>query len=159
MVGDGVSTYCMQNSRPRTEVPGPEASPGLVSPPFCVVLSFMLMYHRCIDHSMHRAAYHFIKALGVSSLTTTKQKFRTATHENLNIDGEDGDGWSDTENINDDDEDINTLMDVNASPNDVEAMLATTTVDYDCYGAPDLAIFPLTILSSFDFAISSCHPM
>jgi hypothetical protein len=92
----------------------------------------MLMYLRCIDHSMHRAAYHFIKALSVPSLTTTKRNFRTAACENLNINDEDGDGWSDTENVADDDEeDISTSMDVDASPDDVEAMLATTTVDYD----------------------------
>jgi hypothetical protein len=49
----------------------------------------------------------------------------------LNINGEDDDRWSNTENIDDDDEDINTSMDVDVSPNDIEAMLATTTVDYD----------------------------
>jgi hypothetical protein len=89
----------------------------------------MLMYLRCIDHSMHRAAYHFIKALSIPSLMTTKRNFRTAA---CNINDEDGDGWSDTENIADDDEeDISTSMDIDASPDDVEAMLATTTVDYD----------------------------
>jgi hypothetical protein len=86
----------------------------------------------CIDHSMHRAAYHFIKALGAPSFRTAKRKHRTTTHES--IDDEDDDGWShwsDREDVDDDDEDINTSMDVDASSNDVDAMLATTTVDYD----------------------------
>jgi hypothetical protein len=97
--------------------------------PFSVVLSFMLTYFRCIDHSMHRAAYHFIKALDVPSLTRTKRNLRIVAREN--IDDEDGDEWSDAENVDNDDEDINTSTDVDASPDDVEAMLATTTVDYD----------------------------
>jgi hypothetical protein len=88
----------------------------------------------CIDHSMHRSAYHFIKALGAPSIRTTKRKRRTTTRENTDDNDNDDDGWSrwsDREDVEDNDEDINTSMDVDASSNDVEAMLATTAVDYD----------------------------
>ena len=45
--------------------------------------------NRCIDHSMHRAAFHFIKALGIPSLMKTKKTLRTRTAEDDDMEAED----------------------------------------------------------------------
>jgi hypothetical protein len=69
---------------------------------------------------MHRAAFHFIQALGIPSLT--KKKKKQVRHE------ED----SDSEDANADDEvDVNVSMDVDASADDLKAMAATMVVDFE----------------------------
>lgn len=78
---------------------------------------------RCIDHSMHRAAYHFIKELGVSSTRKGKHKAKTLVTE-----GDDAESEGDH---SDDDAEIDTSMDIEASADDAEAMKATTIVDFD----------------------------
>ena len=82
---------------------------------------------RCIDHSMHRAAYHFIKALGIPSLTKTRRKTSqgSADDENPNgvIQAKDNEG--------EDEADINTSIDIDASADDAEAMEATMVVNFD----------------------------
>ena len=40
-----------------------------------------MIQYRCIDHSMHHAAYYFIKTLSISSLTKTKHKSDTAADD------------------------------------------------------------------------------
>src|SRR5260370_29610405 len=76
---------------------------------------------------MHHAAYHFIKALGIPSLTKTRRKtsWGGADDENPNgvIQAED--------NKEEDKADIDTSMDIDASTDDAEAMAATMVVDFD----------------------------
>jgi hypothetical protein len=64
---------------------------------------------------MHRAAYHFIKALGISSLSR-KQKQKQG---------------ADDEEDDDDGTDIDVSMDIEASADDVEAMADTMVVDFE----------------------------
>jgi len=73
---------------------------------------------RCIDHSMHRAAYHFIKALGISSLSRKRKRKQGAE------DDEEGDEEGD-------EMDIDVSMDIEASADDVEAMADTMVVDFE----------------------------
>lgn len=61
---------------------------------------------------MHRAAYHFIKALSIPSIARKRQQTGGA---------EDGD----------DKADIDVSMDIEASADDVEAMAETLIVDFD----------------------------
>jgi hypothetical protein len=75
---------------------------------------------------MHRAAFHFIKALGIPSLTKTKKTLRTRAAEN-DDDTED----PEDEDTEDEDADIDVSMDLEASADDPEAMAATTIVDFD----------------------------
>jgi hypothetical protein len=71
---------------------------------------------------MHRAAYHFIKALGVPSKMKIKRKIhRNDAHEP-------GDEGEEDEN-EEDDIDVSTAIEADAD--DTEAMAATTVVDYD----------------------------
>ena len=84
-----------------------------------------MIYYRCIDHSMHRAAYHFIKALSISSLTSTKSKLHTAEKDQ---DGPgDGDG-DESEMLYDD---VNVSLKIEAAADDVKAMASTTLVSFD----------------------------
>ena len=86
-----------------------------------------LNHRRCIDHSIHHAAYSFIKALGVPSLTTVKHKLaRTAG----DVDTERGHDTKD-DSVEEDDSDIDVSMEIEADPADPETMAATTIVDYD----------------------------
>jgi hypothetical protein len=64
---------------------------------------------------MHRAAYHFIKALGVSSLTRKSQRKHGA-----NLDGDE-----------EDEADVDVSMNIEASADDAEAMADTMVVDFD----------------------------
>ena len=70
---------------------------------------------------MHRATYHFLKALHIPSLTATRRNIHRAKGGE-----EDGDDDDD----NDDDNDIDVSLEIEASANDVEAMLSTTVVDF-----------------------------
>lgn len=78
---------------------------------------------------MHRAAYHFIKALGVPSLMKTKRKLTrkggAEDEEDNEADGQDDEGEGE------DEADIDVSLDVEASADDAEAMAGTTIVDYD----------------------------
>jgi hypothetical protein len=94
---------------------------------------------------MHRAAFHFIKALGVPQRVTGKGKRRKGA-EDSDDDVVDGDGDEDADakkDVNDedndangvddeeDDPDIDLSMDVDASANDAEAMAETLMVDFE----------------------------
>ena len=75
---------------------------------------------------MHRAAYHFIKALGIPTLSKTKRK-TSAAAENANVDEDEvlNDGEEE-----EDEADIDTSLEIDASPDDAEAMAATMVVDF-----------------------------
>ena len=79
---------------------------------------------------MHRAAYSFIKALGVPSLKTVKRKISTTAggHEAESGHETEDDGF---EELEDDEADIDVSMEIEVDPDDAEAMAATTIVDYD----------------------------
>lgn len=83
----------------------------------------VIIHYRCIDHSMHRAAYHFIKALGISSLTTTKSKLHSTDSENQ-------DGDEDNLEMQEDD-DIDVSLEIEAAADDIEAMTSTTSVSFE----------------------------
>ena len=84
---------------------------------------------------MHRAAYHFIKALGIPSLRKTKKTLKTWVAESdhdmeaENLENDDDDDEDADEDVNDADVDVS--MDLKASADDLEAMAATTIVDFD----------------------------
>ena len=78
---------------------------------------------------MHRAAFHFIKALGVPSQVT-----RTGKHKEVGNSSNIGDEEAD-------DTDIDTSMDLEASVNDTEAMAETLIVDFK----PGDTYLPLSI--------------
>ena len=70
---------------------------------------------RRVDHSMHRAAYHFLKALNIPSLRMTKRNLCTTE-------------LNDDEELNDD---IDVSLDIEAAADDVEAMASSTIVDFE----------------------------
>ena len=81
---------------------------------------------------MHRAAFHFIRELSVPSTRKGKYKSR-AEDEDANVsevedevDGGDTEGYL----MGDDDPDIDTSMDIDASADDADTMMATTVVDF-----------------------------
>src|SRR5258708_39847894 len=74
---------------------------------------------------MHRAAYHFIKALGISSITKRKQKGRAKVKEW----DDDNDGADDSDE--EDEADVDVSMDIEASADDAEAMADTMMVDFE----------------------------
>jgi hypothetical protein len=76
----------------------------------------------CIDHAMHRAAYHFIKALGIPSISKKRTKTRAE---------DDNDGEPEEDGQVDDDADIDVSMDIEASADDPEAMESTTVVEFE----------------------------
>ena len=82
---------------------------------------------------MHRAAFHFIKALGVPSRVTGKRKRSRKDAENGDDENDDGTEDDDAAKIGDeeDDADIDISMDVDASANDAEAMAETLLVDFE----------------------------
>jgi hypothetical protein len=97
---------------------------------------------------MHRAAFHFIKALGVPSWVTGKRKHSQKGAEEddnasdiygdkevddieSNIDEEDIDIDGNIGDKEVDDADLATSMDVEASASDVEAMAETLVVDFE----------------------------
>jgi hypothetical protein len=69
---------------------------------------------------MHRAAYHFIKALGIPSTTKIKRKLHQS-------DGQEDEGEAEEE----EEDDIDVSMAIEADTDDAEAMAATTVVDFD----------------------------
>ena len=97
---------------------------------FCRSLYFYILYFtidvafRCIDHSIHRAAYHFIKAFGVPSLTNSKQKL---AQKKL-----DAQETPEVEVGNEDDRgDIDVSLEIDATAIDTEAMLDATVTSFD----------------------------
>jgi hypothetical protein len=71
---------------------------------------------------MHRAAYHFIKALGIPTLTKTKRKTSQESAADENANGDEGE---------EDEADIDTSLEIDASADDAEAMAATIVVDFE----------------------------
>ena len=110
---------------------------------------------------MHRAAFHFIKALSVPSQVTWTGK-RKCTQKGA----EDDDNPKDDDPKDDDNEtdntDINVSMDVDASADNVEAMAETLAIDFepgDTVGKL-LAFVNQVWMSSEDFCkylAHSCH--
>ena len=89
---------------------------------------------------MHRAAFHFIKVLGVLSQVTGKCKRSRKDvgngddeneEENGNDDGAEGDETAKIEDDEEEDTDIDISMDADASANDAEAMAETLIVDFE----------------------------
>jgi hypothetical protein len=78
---------------------------------------------------MHRAAYSFIKALGVPSLMTVKHKISKTVGGHEAGSGQETDGS--LEELEHDEADIDVSMEIEADPDDAEAMAATTLVEYD----------------------------
>jgi hypothetical protein len=75
---------------------------------------------------MHRAAFHFIKALGIPSRTKGKGKRVQTADEDEQDDAEDD------ENMIDDNEgDIDTSMDIDAAAESAEDMAETLVVDFE----------------------------
>ena len=82
---------------------------------------------------MHRAAFHFIKALGVPSRVTGKRKRSRKDGENGDDENNDGTEDDDTAKIGEEEDgaDIDISMDIDASANDAEAMAKTLIVDFE----------------------------
>jgi hypothetical protein len=75
---------------------------------------------------MHRAAYHFIRALGVPSMAKIKRKVQKKGEV------DDGGEPDDTRDMDDDeDADIDVSMAIEADADDLEAMAAVNVVNYD----------------------------
>jgi hypothetical protein len=79
---------------------------------------------------MHRAAYHFINALGIASLTKRKQK-RTAENRKAADRYEDEVANSSDAEDEDDEADVDVSMDLEADADDAEAMAETVVVDFE----------------------------
>ena len=77
---------------------------------------------------MHRAAYHFLKALHIPSLTATKQKIHR-TKGGREVDN-DNDLDNNDNDLDNNDNDIDVSLEIEASADDVAAMLLTTVVDF-----------------------------
>ncbi|KAH9977016.1 hypothetical protein BGW80DRAFT_1249827 [Lactifluus volemus] len=75
---------------------------------------------RCIEHTIHLMACHFISALNVPGLAWTKTK----------IHGSAAGGLGDEPDF-EDPFDVDTSLDVDASPEDAEAMLAASVTTFD----------------------------
>ena len=83
---------------------------------------------------MHRAAFHFIKALGVPSRVTQTGKRKRSRKGAEDNEGE-NDGGENDDAGNEDEEtdaaDIDISLDVEASSDDAEAMAETLVVDFE----------------------------
>ena len=84
---------------------------------------------------MHRAAYHFIKALGISSISRKKARAEDGNdREDVDVVDEQEDNNADIDVVDeqeDDNADIDVSMDIDASADDLEIMQSTTIVDFD----------------------------
>jgi len=81
---------------------------------------------------MHRAAYHFIRALGVPSITVTKPKISQRKGGESNDDNNADNNNNDSNNDNDnDDADIDVSIAIEADADDAKAMATVTVVDFD----------------------------
>jgi hypothetical protein len=82
---------------------------------------------RCIDHSIHCAAYHFLKALHIPSLSTTKHTLQEGQQDTGEVEELD-----DSDNPGDDpNDDVDICTNIEASPDDVAAMASTTVTDFE----------------------------
>ncbi|KIL54867.1 hypothetical protein M378DRAFT_182392 [Amanita muscaria Koide BX008] len=104
-----------KGTRPNEEAPEAQAS----SYPHHVAFT-----SRCINHSMHRAAYHFIQALGVPSLSKTKRNLQVKAVDDTDATGEAEDGEDDS-----DERDVDVSMDLQRS------LITIQAVDYFCLTA------------------------
>ena len=77
---------------------------------------------------MHHATYHFLKALHIPSLTATKWKIHR-TKGGGEVDN-DNDLDNDDNNNNNNNNNIDVSLKIEASADDVAAMLLTTVVDF-----------------------------
>lgn len=78
---------------------------------------------------MHRAAYHFIKALDISSLTKKRQRKGAAmVRETLDSGDEEGDMDDELEA---DEADVDISMDIEASADDADEMVETMNVEFE----------------------------
>jgi hypothetical protein len=83
---------------------------------------------------MHRAAYHFIRALGVPSMAKTKGKLskgKGRNREESNNEVPDNDEEMNGDEDGDEEEDVDVSTAVEADADDLEAMAAINVVDYD----------------------------
>ena len=71
------------------------------------VTVYAILYTRCIEHTIHLIATHFIKALGITSLSKTKQQ------------------------IIEDDFDVNVSMNIEVSTDNAEAIQMSMVMDFD----------------------------
>src|ERR1700678_4194912 len=90
MVGDGASAndvavchVCKElNPKKRYLKPKEVQISYIITFLFWYAVSVTDNIQRCIDHSMHRAAYHFIKTLHIPSFTKAKRALQAVTEEN-----------------------------------------------------------------------------
>jgi hypothetical protein len=68
------------------------------------------LYDSCIEHTIHLMASHFVSALWSSSLRKTKQQIHGADNDDCEVDEYD------------EEYDIETSMEIEASENDVDAI-------------------------------------
>lgn len=80
---------------------------------------------------MHRAAYHFIRALGVPSMAKIKRKVSQRKGEVDNGEPDNDEDFSEHDNEDDEDEAVDVSTAIEADADDPEAMAATTIVDYE----------------------------
>jgi hypothetical protein len=73
---------------------------------------------RCVEHIIHLAAHHFVNGVGIPSSRAIKQKIHTTANDFYGIDEFD-------ENI-----DVNISAEIEASAEDVDAMLDATVTDF-----------------------------
>lgn len=80
---------------------------------------------------MHRAAYHFIKALGISSLTRKRQRKGAATvRATLDSGDEESEGDVDDE-LEDDEANVDISMNIEASADDADEMAETMNIEFE----------------------------
>jgi hypothetical protein len=92
--------------------------------------------YRCIEHTIHIMASHFVAKLSIRGVQATNRKLhsRSATHD---VEDDDDNGCDDgMEELNDefdefDEElDVETFMEVEATPDEASAILAASTTDF-----------------------------
>ena len=77
------------------------------------------LYDSCIEHTIHLMASHFVSTLWISSLCKTKQQIHGADNDDCKVDEYD------------EEYDIETSMEIEASENDVDAIRAGSTITFD----------------------------
>ncbi|PPR02389.1 hypothetical protein CVT24_002051 [Panaeolus cyanescens] len=85
---------------------------------------------RCISHTMHLGPCHFIKALGVAGLMSTKKRVHQKQSPASDKDDSDDDELSPEEEY-DEDLDVDTSPLIEADAGDPDALLATLVVEFD----------------------------
>lgn len=83
--------------------------------------------NRCIEHTMHLMACHFVKALKIAPLAHAKQQLHAKGKDEIEETEE-----ADLEAGDDEDElDVDTSMEVEASADDVEALREASLTDFE----------------------------